>query len=76
MEAREVDTWRHERAWQPGIMEICWECVDDGVLGRLFEAAVLVGSFVGLGIICDDHMVVALETLCTRWNVPGLDGLQ
>ena len=35
----------------------------------LVELAMFAGSFVGLAIVCDDHMVVALETLCVRWNV-------
>ena len=36
----------------------------------LVEVAAFAASFVGLAIVCDDHMVVALETLCVRWNVP------
>ena len=43
---------------------------DGGVQGNpLLELAMFAGSFVGLAIVCDDHMVVALETLCVRWNV-------
>jgi len=33
------------------------------------EICVFAASFVGLAIVCDDHLVVALETLCLRWNV-------
>eukprot|EP01052_Picozoa_sp_SAG31_P040861 SAG31_NODE_6035_length_2199_cov_1.148095_1_plen_70_part_00 len=39
------------------------------LLGILLEVFMLLVSFVGLAIVCDDHMVVALETLCVRWNV-------
>ena len=39
------------------------------MFAALFEVAVLLIAFVGLAIVCDDHMVVALETLCVRWNV-------
>ena len=43
---------------------------DDGLHGNaLVELAMFAGSFVGLAIVCDDHMVIALETLCVRWNV-------
>lgn len=35
----------------------------------LVELATFGGAFIGLAIVCDDHMVVALETLCVRWNV-------
>jgi len=30
---------------------------------------VLLYSFAGLALVCDDYMVPALETLCVRWNV-------
>eukprot|EP00301_Raphidiophrys_heterophryoidea_P028124 c9996_g1_i1.p1 GENE.c9996_g1_i1~~c9996_g1_i1.p1 ORF type:complete len:454 (+),score=81.70 c9996_g1_i1:56-1363(+) len=30
---------------------------------------VLVVSFIGLAIVCDEHLVKSLETLCVRWNV-------
>ena len=43
---------------------------EDGLHGNaLVELAMFAGSFVGLAIVCDDHMVIALETLCVRWNV-------
>lgn len=29
----------------------------------------LLYSFAGLALVCDDYMVPALETLCVRWNV-------
>ena len=38
-------------------------------LSLLSESVVFGGAFVGLAVVCDDHLVVALETLCLRWNV-------
>jgi Ca2+/Na+ antiporter len=29
----------------------------------------LADTFVGIAIICDDYLVVSLETLCVHWNV-------
>jgi hypothetical protein len=39
------------------------------MLGGLLEVFAMLVAFVGLAIVCDDHLVVALETLCVRWNV-------
>jgi len=37
--------------------------------GYALEMVVLLYSFAGLALVCDDYMVPALETLCVRWNV-------
>jgi len=37
--------------------------------GFALEIVVLLYSFAGLALVCDDYMVPALETLCVRWNV-------
>jgi len=37
--------------------------------GFALEFVVLLYSFAGLALVCDDYMVPALETLCVRWNV-------
>jgi len=38
--------------------------------GFLLEILICFYSFVGLGYVCDDYMVPALETLCVRWQIP------
>jgi len=50
--------------------DIPWENVDDSAFGYLLEVVVLLYAFIGLAIICDDHLVPSLDTLCTRWKIP------
>ena len=38
--------------------------------GVLLEVLVLAYCFLGLGIVCDNHLCPALETLCVRWMIP------
>jgi len=45
-----------------------WE-FEDYWWGFALEIVVLLYSFAGLALVCDDYMVPALETLCVRWNV-------
>ena len=47
----------------------CLEQVDCHSWGVLLEAILFVYCFAGLAIVCDDHLVVSLETLCVRWEV-------
>lgn len=47
----------------------CLEQVDCHAWGVLLEAILFVYCFAGLAIVCDDHLVVSLETLCVRWEV-------
>eukprot|EP00658_Telonema_sp_P-2_P084525 TRINITY_DN9401_c0_g1_i1.p1 TRINITY_DN9401_c0_g1~~TRINITY_DN9401_c0_g1_i1.p1 ORF type:complete len:576 (+),score=160.92 TRINITY_DN9401_c0_g1_i1:191-1918(+) len=37
--------------------------------GILLEVLVFAYCFLGLAIVCDDHLAVSLETLCQRFNV-------
>lgn len=61
----------HCRIQGGGEAEIDWAKVDsfsDGSLGPgiLLEFLVLAYCFIGLGIVCDNHLCPALETLCSR----------
>ena len=47
----------------------CLEQVDCHAWGVFLEAVLFVYCFAGLAIVCDDHLVVSLETLCVRWEV-------
>ncbi len=47
----------------------CLEQVDCHPWGIFLEAVLFVYCFAGLAIVCDDHLVVSLETLCVRWEV-------
>ena len=47
----------------------CLEQVDCHWGGILLEAILFVYCFAGLAIVCDDHLVISLETLCVRWAV-------
>ena len=51
-------------------LDIPWEAVDHSWWGVALQAGTLAYSFLGLAIVCDDHMVPSLETLCSRWGVP------
>ena len=53
---------------------LCLDALDvsDGrasFLGVLFEFVLLMYSFYAVATVADAHLVVALETLCVRWNV-------
>merc|ERR1719320_576395 len=48
-------------------MDFWW--FEDYWWGLALEVLVLIYSFAGLAIVCDDYMVPALETLCVRWGV-------
>jgi Ca2+/Na+ antiporter len=47
----------------------CLEQIDCHGWGVFVEVVLFVFSFAGLAIVCDDHLVVSLETLCVRWEV-------
>jgi len=49
--------------------DINWETIDTHWWGYLVEVVLLLQCFVGLAIVCDEHMVPALETLCRRWGI-------
>lgn len=49
--------------------DIPWEEVDKYWWGYIIQFVGLLYSFIGLSIVCDDHMVPALETLCHKWGI-------
>jgi len=48
---------------------IPWEQIDDQWYGMVLEVICLIYSFFGLALVCDEHMVPALDTLCVRWGI-------
>jgi Ca2+/Na+ antiporter len=54
-------------------LDLPWENIDQGdwaFFGIAIQVFVLLYSFMGLAIICDDHLVPALDTLCYVWGIP------
>jgi len=49
--------------------DIPWENVDQHVWGVGLQVFCLFYSFIGLAIVCDEHMVPSLDTLCHRWGI-------
>jgi len=50
-------------------LDIPWEEVDGTVWGVFLQFIVLFYSFIGLAVICDDHLCPALDTLCEKWQI-------
>lgn len=48
---------------------LCLENIDGDAAGIILEVLLFGYCFIGLAIVCDDYLVVALETLCIRWGV-------
>ena len=48
---------------------LCLEQIDCHTWGIVVEVILFVYCFAGLAVVCDDHLVVSLETLCVRWEV-------
>jgi len=46
---------------------LCLEKIDDKPWGVALEIVIFAYCFLGLAIVCDAHLMVALETLCLRW---------
>lgn len=51
-------------------LDIPWEEVDDSPFGIILECLTVFYAFIGLAIVCDEHLVPALDTLCHRWGIP------
>jgi len=54
-------------------VDIPWEGLDNGgdnFFGLILQLVILLYCFLGLAIVCDDHLVPALDTLCHRCNIP------
>jgi len=49
--------------------DIPWDSVDHNVWGVALQVFCLFYSFIGLAIVCDEHMVPSLDTLCHRWGI-------
>jgi Ca2+/Na+ antiporter len=52
-----------------GWENLCLDVIDGHLWGVAFEVILLLYSFIGVAIVADNHLVVALETLCVRWDV-------
>ena len=37
--------------------------------GIMVEILIIIYAFVGIALVCDDYLVISLETLCDKWNV-------
>jgi len=48
---------------------LCLETIDGTWWGFTVELVIFVYCFAGLAIVCDDHLVNSLETLCIRWGI-------
>lgn len=54
-------------------VDIPWDGIDNGgdnFFGLILQLVILLYCFLGLAIVCDDHLVPALDTLCHRCNIP------
>jgi len=51
------------------LQTMCLELLPNNIWKYLLEAFVIVYSFFGLAIVCDDHLCHALDTLCERYDV-------
>lgn len=49
--------------------DIPWDTVDEHVWGVGLQVFCLFYTFIGLAIVCDEHMVPSLDTLCHRWKI-------
>merc|ERR1719461_1166298 len=52
--------------------DIPWEGLDhdgDSFIGLFIQLVCLLYCFLGLAIVCDEHMVPSLDTLCHRWGI-------
>lgn len=52
-----------------GLESLCLNGIDGHGWGIALEVAVFLYCFAGLAIVCDDFLVISLETLCVRFNV-------
>lgn len=51
-------------------LDIDWAPIDGHWWGICVQVLTVLYSFLGLAIVCDDHMVPALDMLCDRWGIP------
>lgn len=51
-------------------LDIPWERVDGNFFGIILECLTLFYAFCGLAVVCDEHLVPALDTLCIKWSIP------
>jgi len=49
--------------------DIPWANIDGHWYGFVLQFITIFYSFCGLAIVCDEHMVPALDTLCHRWGI-------
>merc|ERR1719197_1755370 len=51
-------------------LDIDWAPLDAHWWGVAIQVVTVLYSFLGLAIVCDEHMVPALDMLCLRWGIP------
>ena len=51
------------------LSSMCLGDIDHHPAGVLLEIFIFVMSFLALAIVCDDYLVLSLETLCVRWSI-------
>lgn len=51
-------------------LDIPWESIDGNFFGIIIECLTVFYAFCGLAIVCDEHLVPALDTLCMKWQIP------
>eukprot|EP00499_Haloplacidia_sp_CaronLabIsolate_P014871 CAMPEP_0196770158 /NCGR_PEP_ID=MMETSP1104-20130614/971_1 /TAXON_ID=33652 /ORGANISM="Cafeteria sp., Strain Caron Lab Isolate" /LENGTH=554 /DNA_ID=CAMNT_0042140267 /DNA_START=124 /DNA_END=1788 /DNA_ORIENTATION=- len=52
-----------------GLESLCLAGIDGHGWGVAVEVVVFLYCFAGLAIVCDDFLVISLETLCVRFNI-------
>lgn len=50
------------------MFDIPWATIDES-WGILIEVFLLLYAFLGLAVVCEEHLVVSLTTLCHRWRI-------
>lgn len=49
---------------------LCLDALGAGPWAIAFEIVLFAQAFVGIAVVADNHLCVALETLCMRWAIP------
>ena len=66
---KSIPTWWINDGCSCNMENVCLEQIDCHPWGLVLEAILFVYCFAGLAVVCDDHLVVSLETLCIKWEV-------
>lgn len=52
------------------VQNACLDSIDGNWAGILFEFVLFLYSFYGVAVVCDNHLVASLETLCLKFHIP------